>query len=62
MKTYQVWMKDTGGRCIEVEAEDVNLESEGTTAFWNLVANDGGDVVTVGAFPFNGVDYIVSVK
>jgi hypothetical protein len=62
MRTYQVWIEGMS-KCIEVQAKDVNLEGEEANAFWNFIAEDStGDNVTVSAFPFANVDYIVSVS
>ena len=62
MKTYQVWMKGTT-KCIELQAEDVDLDSNEGNAYWNFTAGNGSeDSVTVGAFPFAAVEYIVSVS
>lgn len=54
-------MKDAG-KCIEIQAGDVNLEVAGENAFWNFVAEGNEDAATVGAFPYASVEYIVSVS
>jgi hypothetical protein len=64
MRTYQVWLEGHNDKCIELQADDVDLEMEGDKAFWNFraTASDDGDKVTVGAFPFDVVAYLVSVS
>lgn len=62
MRRYSVWIKGTS-KLIEVQAEDVDLDSVGEgVAFWNFTANgtETKDAVTVAAFPFEGVEYICS--
>jgi len=64
MRTYQVWLRGMS-KFIELEAADVELVTSSEIAYWNfwLTNPEGAEVnVTVAAFPFNEVAYIVSVK
>jgi hypothetical protein len=66
LRTYQVWLKGEGGaasKSVDVQADDVDLDVAGPddnpALFWNFqTGND--DSVTVAAFPYLQVDYIVS--
>lgn len=62
LQTYQVWM--TGmSKCVEVQAHDVDLDVDSDapqTAYWNFF-DSSEDQVTLHAFPYGKVEYIVSV-
>ena len=63
MRIYKVWVKSTfqTEKCVEVQADDVELDSNGDELFWNFLDNSGGnDAVTVAAFPFGNVEFLVS--
>jgi hypothetical protein len=55
-------MKATPGQAVEVQADDVNVDTVDGTAFWNFTAtdDDNADPVTVAAFPFAVVNYVTS--
>jgi hypothetical protein len=60
-RTYQVWLKDMA-KCIEFQADDVDLDSVEHAVYWNFVVESGHeDAVTVAAFPCANVAYVVSV-
>lgn len=63
MRKYQVLLKGNS-RPVEVQAADVELnstDSDPLTAFWNFLSDtDDDDAVTVAAFPYANVEYIVS--
>ena len=59
MTMYQVWLNGLA-QFIEVQADNVNTSSGGDegAVWWNFTINEGA--VTVAAFPFAGVAYIIS--
>jgi hypothetical protein len=73
MRKYQVYLRGTGDPVhpamgiVELQAEDVNLDmADSSTAFWNFTTKpedgDDDDCITVAAFPFTEVHYIVSAE
>jgi hypothetical protein len=62
VRKYQVLLRGST-QFVEIQADDVNLDSGPGAAFWNfLVSSDSDDAVTVAAFPYTNADYIVSVS
>jgi hypothetical protein len=66
MRLYQVWLKSTSAY-VDVRADDVNLDTAGdggaAVMFWNFLVrdeHDRDDDVTVAAFPFTDVSYVLS--
>jgi hypothetical protein len=60
MRKYQVWLNGMD-RFVELEADDLNVEATGGVAFWNfIIFGSNRDDVTVAAFPFDGVAYVIS--
>lgn len=60
MRTYSVWLKGMT-QMIEVQADNVELERVEGAVFWNFVIDAyDNDSITVAAFPFEKVEYIVS--
>lgn len=60
MRTYQVWLK-ADSKCIELKADDVNVDVAGMFSFWNFTVVTEEDAVTVAGFPVGAVDYVTSV-
>lgn len=61
MRVYSVWVDDT--KMIEVQADNLSTNSGGDEGqvWWNFSANQlDGAAITVAAFPFTSVKYIVS--
>ena len=60
MRRYQVWLKDAS-KYVEVQADDVELNDAGNAEYWNFILKiEDADTVTVAAFPFANVDYVLS--